>query len=51
MAMKLYNTLPSGVRALDKRKFEAVIRRCLLDRPLYSLREAFEEPLRLKNFN
>lgn len=44
-AIKVYNSLPDRVRNLDAAAFKAVMKDCLVDRPLYSLDELSEEPL------
>jgi hypothetical protein len=44
-AIKIFNTLPESVRALNSKTFKTVLRDRLLERPLYALEELSNEPL------
>lgn len=44
-AMKIFNTLPEGIRNLDSTAFRTRVKTLLINRPLYSLQELIEEPL------
>lgn len=44
-ALRIYNTLPTGIRGGNLTDFKKWLRDRLVDRPLYSLRELQEEPI------
>lgn len=50
LAVRMFNMLPDGVKELDMPKFKTKIKKWLLERPFYSIKEFIEEDKTLTNF-
>lgn len=48
-SQKLFNSLPEGIRDLEKSKFKTWIKKFLIGSPVYSVSEFFEIVQELKN--